>query len=83
MTTQKYIMLFLKDKEKTSDKFLSELNYKFITDLDYYLRQVKDKKGNPAMANNRVMKHLERFCKMVNLAVKLEWLEKIGSMPTN
>jgi len=28
------------------------------------------------MVNNGVMKHLERFCKMVNLAVKLEWLEK-------
>lgn len=76
MTTQKYIMIFLKHNQKTSDKFLSELNYKFITDLEYFLRQVKDKKGNSAMANNGVMKHLERFCKMVNLAVKLEWLEK-------
>lgn len=75
-TTQKYIVQFLKEKYNTSDKFLSELNYKFITDLEYFLRQVRDRKGNIAMSNNGVMKHLERFCKMVNLALKLEWLEK-------
>ncbi len=75
-TTQKYILQFLKEKQGTGDKFLSELNYKFITDFETYLRQVRDKKGNLAMANNGVMKHLERFCKMVNLAVKLEWLDR-------
>lgn len=71
-TTQKYVIRFLKEKLKTTDKFLSELNYKFITDFEYFLRQVQDKKGNTAMINNGVMKHLERFCKMINLAVKLE-----------
>lgn len=76
MTTQKYIKSFLKEKYSTNDKFLSELNYKFITDFEYYLRQVKDKNGKPSMANNGVMKHLERFCKMVNLAIKLDWIEK-------
>ena len=75
-TTQKYIMQFLKQKMGTEDKFLSELNYKFITDLEIYLRKVKDKNGALAMANNGVMKHIERFCKMINLAVKLEWLDR-------
>lgn len=75
-TTQKYIRSFLKERLRTSDVFLSELNYKFICDLENYLRGVKDKNGAFAMANNGVMKHLERFCKMVNLAVKLEWIEK-------
>lgn len=75
-TTQKYILQFLKEKQGTEDKFLSELNYKFITDLEMYLRQVEDKNGLSAMANNGVMKHLERLCKMINLAVKLEWLER-------
>ena len=28
------------------------------------------------LSNNGVMKHLERFKKMINLAVKLEWLVK-------
>jgi integrase len=76
LTTQKYVLSFLKDRFKTSDKFLSELNYKFILDFESYLRQVKDKHGNKSMANNGVMKHLERFGKMVNLAVKLEWIER-------
>lgn len=75
-TTQKYVIRFLKEKLKTTDKFLSELNYKFITDFETYLRKVEDKNGSPAMANNGVMKHLERFFKMINLAVKLEWLDK-------
>lgn len=75
-TTQKYVIRFLKEKLKTTDKFLSELNYKFITDFEYFLLQVQDRKGNTAMSNNGVMKHLERFCKMINLAVKLEWLDK-------
>jgi len=48
-TTQKYILQFLKDKQGTANKFLSELNYKFITDLEIYLRQVEDKNGVFAM----------------------------------
>ena len=28
------------------------------------------------LANNGVMKHLERFKKMINLAIKLEWIVK-------
>lgn len=76
MTTQKYVKSFLKDRYSTNDRVLSELNYKFITDFESYLRKVKDKNGNPAMANNGVMKHLERLCKMINLAVKLEWIER-------
>jgi integrase len=75
-TTQKYIKEFLKERFKTSDKYLSELTYKFITDFEYYLRSRKPEKGQKALQTNGVMKHLERFCKMVNLAVRLEWIER-------
>jgi len=75
-TTQKYLLQFLKLKMRTDDYLLSELNYKFITDFEIYLRRVKDKNGALAMANNGIMKHLERLCKMINLAVKLEWLDR-------
>lgn len=75
-TTQKYIKEFLKERFKTSDKYLSELTYKFITDFEYYLRNRKPEKGQKALQTNGVMKHLERFCKMVNLAVRLEWIER-------
>jgi len=75
-TTQKYVKEFLKERFKTSDKYLSELTYKFITDFEYYLRSRKPEKGQKALQTNGVMKHLERFCKMVNLAVRLEWIER-------
>ncbi len=69
-TTHKYIFLFLKQKHKTTDMYLSELNYKFIIDFERFLRRQKD------MGNNTVMKHIERFRKLVNLAHKMEWLDK-------
>ena len=75
-TTQKYIKEFLKKKFKTNDKYLSELSYKFIVDFEYFLRERTPEKGQKALNNNGLMKHIERFCKMVNLAVRLEWLDR-------
>ena len=69
-TTHKYIFLFLKQKHKTTDLFLSQLNYKFIIDFERFLRLQK------SMGNNTVMKHIERFRKLINLACKLEWIDK-------
>lgn len=69
-TTHKYIFLFLKQKHKTTDIFLSELNYKFIIDFERFLRRQK------SMGNNTVMKHIERLRKMVSLAYKMEWMDK-------
>ncbi|WP_184545359.1 site-specific integrase [Mucilaginibacter sp. FT3.2] len=75
-TTQKYIKEFISERFKTSDKYLSELSYKFITDFEYFLRNRKPEKGQKPLNNNGLMKHIERFCKMVNLAVRLEWLDR-------
>ena len=69
-TTHKYIFLFLKQKHKTTDIFLSELSYKFIIDFERFLRHQK------SMGNNTVMKHIERLRKMVSLAYKMEWIDK-------
>ncbi|SFZ93349.1 Site-specific recombinase XerD [Flaviramulus basaltis] len=69
-TTHKYLYLFLKQKHKTTDMFLSQLSYKFIIDFERYLRHQK------SMGNNTVMKHIERLRKMVSLAYKMEWIEK-------
>ncbi|MEO6520858.1 MAG: site-specific integrase [Mucilaginibacter sp.] len=75
-TTQKYIKEFIKERFKTSDKYLSELSYKFITDFEYYLRNRTPEKGQKGLNNNGLMKHIERFCKMINLAVRLEWIDR-------
>ncbi len=69
-TTHKYLFLFLKEKHRTTDMYLSELNYKFIIDFERFLRHQK------SMGNNTVMKHIERLRKMVSLAYKMEWLDK-------
>lgn len=69
-TTHKYIFLFLKQKHKTTNIFLSELSYKFIIDFERFLRHQK------SMGNNTVMKHIERLRKMVSLAYKMEWIDK-------
>ena len=50
--------------------YLTELGYKFIIDFERFLRHQND------MGNNTVMKHIERLRKMVNLAYKMEWIDK-------
>nr|WP_246040953.1 phage integrase SAM-like domain-containing protein [Flavivirga rizhaonensis] len=52
------------------------MNFRFITDFEHYLRTYKNYKNELLLSNNGVMKHLERFKKMVNLAIKLEWMNK-------
>jgi site-specific recombinase XerD len=75
-TTQKYVQMFLSEKRNTTDMFLSELTYKFITDFEFFLRNYRPIDHHKPLANNGVMKHIERFRKVINLAVKLEWLDK-------
>jgi site-specific recombinase XerD len=69
-TTHNYLFLFLKQQQQTTDIYLSELNYKFIIDFERFLRHQK------SMGNNTVMKHIERLRKLINLAYKLEWIDK-------
>jgi site-specific recombinase XerD len=75
-TTQKYVVLFLKEKLKRNDILLSELSYKFISEFDLYLRTRNPLDYHKKCENNTVMKHIERLRKIVNLAIKNEWIEK-------
>ncbi|GAA3569528.1 site-specific integrase [Snuella lapsa] len=75
-TTERYLQKFLLKKWRLKDIYLKQLNYRFITDFEHYLRTYKDKKKQLVLTNNGVMKHLERFKKMINLAIKLEWMQK-------
>ncbi|WP_291866472.1 site-specific integrase [Maribacter sp.] len=75
-TTEKYLYKFLSKILKREDIYLKQLNYRFICDFEQYLRNYKNSKMENVLANNGVMKHLERFQKMINLACKLEWLIK-------
>lgn len=69
-TTKNYLIEFLHEELKNSDIYLKQINYKFILDFEYFLRN-KD-----SLNNNGVMKHLERFKKLMNFAHTLEWIDK-------
>ncbi|MEO5978952.1 MAG: site-specific integrase, partial [Chryseolinea sp.] len=75
-TTQKYIQKFLKAKFKTSDVHLYHLSYSFIVDFEHFLRNYKPVDHHKPIQNNGVMKHIERFRKMINMSIRLEWLDK-------
>ena len=75
-STEKYLKQFLEERLKTDDIYLIQLNYRFITDFENYIRTYKPKKARRTCSNNGAMKHLERLMKITNLALKMEWLEK-------
>ncbi|MDP5158278.1 MAG: site-specific integrase [Flaviramulus sp.] len=75
-TTEKYLHKFLSEILKVDDIYLKQLNYRFICDFEQYLRKYKNTKKELSLTNNGVMKHLERFKKMINLAFRLEWIPK-------
>jgi site-specific recombinase XerD len=75
-TTDKYLREFVVIKLKSNDIYLKQINYRFITDFEYFLRTYTSKTHRPTPSNNGVMKHLERLKKLLNLALKLEWIEK-------
>ena len=75
-TTQNYVKEFLEKRLHKKDVYLSQLSYQFVTELEMYLRSYQPKDHRKPMGNNTVMKHIERLRKMVNLAIKNEWLDK-------
>lgn len=75
-TTANYLEEFLKKKKKTENIYLKHINYQFITEFEMFLRSYSPKKDRKTCGTNGTMKHLERLKKLLNLAIKLEWLEK-------
>jgi len=69
-TTEIYLKDFLKVHLKVSDIYLKQIDYQFTLGFESYLR------GLPGLHNNGVMKHMERFKKLMRLAGDLNWIEK-------
>lgn len=74
--TQGYLNKYLNNVLNTSDIYLKELNYKFICDFANFLICFWPKGHPKAMSNNTVMKHIQRFRKIVTLGYHIEWIEK-------
>ncbi|WP_282072516.1 site-specific integrase [Polaribacter atrinae] len=75
-TTQKYISKFVKKQFNTSDMYLKQLDYNFILKFEKFLREYQPLDHQKKMGNNSVMKHIERFRKMITLSYKLEWIKR-------
>jgi len=74
-STQRFIKEFLA-KKRIPDLSLSELNFKFLVEFQIFLLRREPDKGQKKCTNNTVMKHIERLRKIVNFAVKSDWLIK-------
>jgi len=75
-TTLRYIEEYLKVKLKTSDIYLSQLNYKFLTDFELFMKAYVPKDQKLPCGQNTIMKHIERLRKIVNIAIKNDWLDR-------
>ncbi len=75
-TTLKYLKKFLKLQYKTADIYLTDLDYRFISEFELFLRKHTPTDHQKKLQNNGVMKHLERLRKMIRLAVKMERMTK-------
>jgi len=75
-TTEKYVKKFLVYKYGKEDMPLSRLNFQFITEFEFFLRNYKHKTEKMGLANNGTMKHLERLNKVARLGVKMQWLDR-------
>ncbi|WP_316848853.1 site-specific integrase [Pedobacter agri] len=72
-STERFLSEFLKRK-KLSDIQLGKIDFKFITDFGVYLRTKSPDRGQRPCTNNTVMKHMERFQKLLGLALKFGWI---------
>lgn len=73
IATEEYLKRFINHKFKTVDIILEKLNYEFIAEFEYFIRNYPLKEHDPCKGNG-VMKHLERLKKMTTWSVKLQWL---------
>ncbi len=74
--TERYINRYLSQKMNTSDVYLKELDYKFICDFANFLHCFWPKGHPKAMSNNTVMKHIQRFRKIITLGYHIEWIDR-------
>ncbi|GMQ31636.1 site-specific integrase [Algoriphagus confluentis] len=75
-TTKKYIQTFLRDSQRKEDVLLNKIDYAFLLNFENYLRAHKPTDHQRPLTQNGIMKHMERFKKILNLGSKMDLLEK-------
>ncbi|MBO0356213.1 site-specific integrase [Muricauda ruestringensis] len=75
--TEKYLKRFTKKKFRTIDVNLPIIDYTFILEFEDYLRKCPPICKSQPLNNNGIMKHMERFKKLLGIA------HKFGCIPQN
>ncbi len=68
-TTETYLKDYVKTHYRTSDVYLKHIDYQFTLGFESYLGNLK------GLNNNGLMKHMERFKKLMRLAEHMDWIE--------
>lgn len=75
-TSQKYILVYVAEEYEKADMYLQDMDYAFVLGFESFLRSYKPEHYQGQIANNAVMKHIQRLRRMVTLAYHMEWLER-------
>lgn len=70
-----YVIKYLNTVLKTTDIYLKQLDFKFVSDFESYLHNYWPKGHPKAMSHNTVMKHIQRFRKIITIAYHIEWIK--------
>ncbi len=70
LATIKNLKTFIKSEYGKDDISLTEINHEFIKNFEYYLKTTEQR------ANNTVSNYLKKLRKVINLAIKNEWMIK-------
>ena len=68
--TLNHIQGFLLWKYNDTDILINKIDHAFITELEFYLRSVKN------CANNTAVKYIRNFRKIIKICLNNDWLEK-------
>ncbi|RKS14279.1 site-specific integrase [Flavobacterium sp. 120] len=68
--TLNHIQNFLLWKYNASDILINKVDHAMITDLEFYLRSIKN------CANNTAVKYIRNFRKIIKICLNNDWLEK-------
>lgn len=69
-TAMTHTISFLKWKFKKTDIEIQELNYEFVTELEYWLKAIQ------GCSHNTAIKYISNIKKIVNICLKNSWLDK-------
>jgi len=71
--TEKYLERFLKESYMVADIKIGSIDYSFLMEFEGFLRSCHPLRKSQPLSNNGIMKHMERFQKLMNIALKFGW----------